>query len=90
MYSVNETTSERQQQMPPPSDDKVEVRFDVSRAVFDVYDAKRMALRMSKQAMGESIFTDWARQELHLAKVVMNVTRGKGIDSPSGWGELGD
>jgi len=74
----------------PASDDLVEVRFDVPRAVFDVYDAKRMAMRLSKQAMGQLIFTEWARHECHVAKVITNVTRGKGIDAHSEWGDIGD
>ena len=68
----------------------VEVRFDVPRAVFDVYDAKRMALRMTKQAMGQLIFTEWAQREVHVAKVIHSITRGKGIEAPSEWGSLGE
>lgn len=63
------------------------MRFDVPRAVADVFEATRIAKRMTKDALGRLIFTEWAREQAHMAKVIGNVTRGKGIDVPSQWGD---
>lgn len=76
--------------MNSPNDQMVEMRFDVPRAVFDVVDAFRSAKRLSKDAIGRMIVTDWAREQMHVHKVMGNVTRGKAIDAPSGWEHDGE
>lgn len=65
----------------------VELRFDVPRAVFDVVDAVRIARRLTKDAVGRMIVTEWAREQTHIAKLLGNVTRGKVIEPPSQWGD---
>lgn len=71
--------------MANPDDDTVEVRFNVPRAVYDVFDAVRMGRNMNKSKLAIQIFVDWADREAHVSTLVQRITRGKAIASPAEW-----
>jgi hypothetical protein len=64
----------------------VEMRGDVPRDLYDVFDAVRLARGMTKQALLVAIVAEWAAKEVHVATVVSRVTRGKAPASPREWG----
>lgn len=71
-----------------PSDEIVELRFNVPRWVADVLDAHCSAKRLPRTKMCESVMCAWAAPTMHLANVVGRVTRGNGFEKPSGWSDL--
>ena len=72
------------------TEDTVEMRSDVPRHIYDVFDAVRIARGLTKQALMVQIVAEWAAREAHVATVVGRVTRGKAIASPRDWGVEGD
>ncbi len=72
----------------PTDDDTVEMRFNVPRWIAEVVDAHCLAKRVPRTDQARSILAQWARSEIHLATIVGRVTRGKGDEKPSDWGEL--
>lgn len=68
----------------------VEMRGDVPRDLYDVFDAVRMARGLTKQALLVRIVAEWASKEAHVANVVGRVTRGKAVGSPPEWGVNGE
>jgi hypothetical protein len=69
--------------------DTVEMRGDVRRVDYDVFDAVCKARSITKQALLARIVREWAAKEVHVSNVVQRMTRGKGSDSFSDWDESG-
>lgn len=70
------------------ADDLVEMRFNVPRATFDVFDGVSKAKRVPKNALAASIIGEWADVQVHIATVVLRMAKGNGNDSQSDWGAL--
>lgn len=68
------------------ADDPVELRGPTSRAVIAVVDAFAIAKRTTRMAVVNSILLAWAREQMHLANVIANTTRGNPPLPDSDWG----
>ena len=75
---------------PSVDDDMVEMRFNVPRRAYDVFDAVRIGRNQSKSAMAMSIILEWAAREVHVSTVVQRITRGKAPVSQANWDNTGD
>jgi hypothetical protein len=76
--------------MMPADTDSVELRGDVPRAAYDVFDAVSKARGYTKQALLARIVSEWAAREVHVANVIQRMTRGKGVESLPDWEGNGD
>ena len=74
----------------PVDDDMVEMRFNVPRWAYDVFDAVRMGRGQNKSTLAMAIVLDWAKREVHVSTVVQRITRGKAPASPSTWDATGE
>ena len=71
-------------------DEFVELRGDVRRADYDVFDGVSKGRGVSKTALLATILRDWAAREVHVATLVLRMSGGKARDSRPEGDEHGD
>lgn len=73
----------------PTNDDTVELRFKAPRIVVDLLDAVSAARRIDRTEQVNRVLEKWARDVLHQATVVQNVTRGNPLLTERQWDDTG-
>jgi hypothetical protein len=72
------------------AEELVEMRFFVSRKVFNVFDAVAKSRRVAKNKLGAEIFDEWAAGRVHESSLIQRLIRGNGIEIQTEWGELSE